>query len=344
MPTTATPFFAASPSPSWKDVTYVHYTPCLFPSPRVLNLWFSLCSIAEKCGSILCCARFHARCHKSLWYHPSNDLGAILAVTNHLARQGKRVTGQGRPRVHDRSTKDPGRSCTALLVQPRRPRTLIKVASTAIVSKFLYVPMCPFPSNADNPTLGHSFPPRPVARPDHRHHLAGMGRWPVTPDILPCAQHRLPQVLGHRQCVLTHREPSLPHQAQRAGPGLGAVCQDVGPLRRALQGPPVRVPAPVWFVRRKTCTSKYRIRPSSTRRRPQTPPASCTRGSRPSECHRMISGAFRSACKRLPSTSSTSTAHSPTLLIASEFLLSSDEHVHGLTRTSRLACCAWSRN
>ena len=49
--------------------------------------------------------------------------------------------------------------------------------------------------------------------------------------------------------MLARREPRLPRQEGRTGPALGADCQDVGLLRRALQGPPVRVPAPVQLVR-----------------------------------------------------------------------------------------------
>jgi len=64
-----------------------------------------------------------------------------------------------------------------------------------------------------------------------------MGRRPIAPDVPTRAQHGLSQVLGGRRRLLARREPSLPRQAGRAGPALGPDRQDVGLLRRALQGP-----------------------------------------------------------------------------------------------------------
>ena len=119
MLTTATPFFAASPSPSWRDVTYVHYTPCLFPSSRVLNLWFSLCSIAESAAAFFVVSAFT---HDAT--SPCGTTRPMISGRSSLSRTTWRARASAsRPRtfssLHDQSPQDPGRSCTALLVQPR---------------------------------------------------------------------------------------------------------------------------------------------------------------------------------------------------------------------------------
>ncbi|KAF9652958.1 2-methylcitrate dehydratase [Thelephora ganbajun] len=73
------------------------------------------------------------------WGHPSDNLGAILAVADHLARQGQKLT------VHDILTSmiqaHEIQGCLALLNSFNRVGldhvVLVKVASTAVVSKLL---------------------------------------------------------------------------------------------------------------------------------------------------------------------------------------------------------------
>jgi 2-methylcitrate dehydratase len=78
--------------------------------------------------------------------HPSDNLGAILAVADHLARQGQRVTVkdvlEGMIKAHEIQGD------LALLNSFNRVGldhvVLVKVASTAVVSKLLYVSPCSF--------------------------------------------------------------------------------------------------------------------------------------------------------------------------------------------------------
>jgi 2-methylcitrate dehydratase len=75
------------------------------------------------------------------WGHPSDNLGAILAVADHLARQGQNLTVrdilEGMIKAHEIQ------GGLALLNSFNRVGLdhvlLVKVASTAVVSKMLYV-------------------------------------------------------------------------------------------------------------------------------------------------------------------------------------------------------------
>jgi 2-methylcitrate dehydratase PrpD len=79
------------------------------------------------------------------WYslggHPSDNLGAILAVADYLTRQGQKFTVkdllEGMIKAHEIQ------GCLALLNSFNRVGldhvVLVKVASTAVVSKLLYV-------------------------------------------------------------------------------------------------------------------------------------------------------------------------------------------------------------
>ena len=77
------------------------------------------------------------------WGHPSDNLGAILAVADHLARQGQPLTVhdilEGMIKAHEIQ------GGLALLNSYNRVGldhvVLVKVASTAVVSKMLYVPL-----------------------------------------------------------------------------------------------------------------------------------------------------------------------------------------------------------
>lgn len=75
------------------------------------------------------------------WGHPSDNLGAILAVADHLARKGQPLTVrdilEGMIKAHEIQGQ------LALLNSFNRVGldhvVLVKVASTAVVSKLLYV-------------------------------------------------------------------------------------------------------------------------------------------------------------------------------------------------------------
>ena len=76
------------------------------------------------------------------WGHPSDNLGAILAVADHLARQGQPITVRDILEAMIKAHEIQGQ--LALLNSFNRVGldhvVLVKVASTAVVSKLLYVP------------------------------------------------------------------------------------------------------------------------------------------------------------------------------------------------------------
>ena len=75
--------------------------------------------------------------------HPSDNLGAILAVADHLARKGEHVTVKDVLECMIKAHEIQGG--LALLNSFNRVGldhvVLVKVASTAVVSKLLYVPL-----------------------------------------------------------------------------------------------------------------------------------------------------------------------------------------------------------
>ena len=81
--------------------------------------------------------------------HPSDNLGAILAVADHLARKGKHVTVKDVLECMIKAHEIQGG--LALLNSFNRVGldhvVLVKVASTAVVSKLLYVSLPMFPKN-----------------------------------------------------------------------------------------------------------------------------------------------------------------------------------------------------
>ena len=73
------------------------------------------------------------------WGHPSDNLGAILAVADYLARQGQTVTVKDVLEAMIKAHEIQG--CLALLNSFNRVGldhvVLVKVASTAVVSKMM---------------------------------------------------------------------------------------------------------------------------------------------------------------------------------------------------------------
>ena len=67
--------------------------------------------------------------------------------------------------------------------------------------------------------------------------VARLGRWPVAAHLSPRAEHRLPQELGRGRCHQPRGAAGADRQDRRDGLSVGADRQDLGLLRRALQGP-----------------------------------------------------------------------------------------------------------
>ena len=110
---------------------------------------FNDCFLAAECAFGRIFPNHYPRLISSLFIpggHPSDNLGAILAVADHLARQGQRVTVkdvlEGMIKAHEIQ------GGLALLNSFNRVGldhvVLVKVASTAVVSKLLYVSPCSF--------------------------------------------------------------------------------------------------------------------------------------------------------------------------------------------------------
>ena len=104
---------------------------------------------------------------------------------------------------------------------------LVKVASTAVVAQ-------------------HA---RPLARRGHQRGVARVGRRPEPAHLPPRAEHRLAQELGRRRRDVARRAPRADREDRRDGLPVGADREDLGLLRRAVQGQRVQVPAPVRQLR-----------------------------------------------------------------------------------------------
>ena len=132
------------------------------------------------------------------WGHPSDNLGAILGVTDYLSRQidsGAAFTlaptgGESRseaarkkplhhsrgPHRDDQGARDPGHPRARKQLQPRRPRP--RAARPHRVHRRRHAT------------------PRRHARPDHQRRLQRLGRWRRAPHLSPRAEHRFPQISG----------------------------------------------------------------------------------------------------------------------------------------------------
>jgi 2-methylcitrate dehydratase len=102
---------------------------------------FNDCFLAEECMSLPPSDALSNLFFSFVGGHPSDNLGAILAVADHLARQGQHLTVkdilEGMIKAHEIQ------GGLALLNSYNRVGldhvVLVKVASTAVVSKLLYV-------------------------------------------------------------------------------------------------------------------------------------------------------------------------------------------------------------
>ena len=126
---------------SWSDGTDAVLFPAYDQGTRVPGTNYELDPIrgAFNIGTMIRWLDFNDCFLAAEWGHPSDNLGAILAVADHLARQGQKLT------VHDILTSmiqaHEIQGCLALLNSYNRVGldhvVLVKVASTAVVSKLL---------------------------------------------------------------------------------------------------------------------------------------------------------------------------------------------------------------
>ena len=168
------------------------------------------------------------------WGHPSDNLGGILAVADWLSRNAVR---QGKPPLTMRDV------LTAMIKAHEIQGVLalensfnrvgldhvvlVKVASTAVVAQMLGL------------TRDEIINAR----------VAGLGRRPVAAHLSPRAEHRLAQELGGGRRDQPRGAPRADREDRRDGLSVGAHGEDLGLLRRAVQGQRVQVPAPVRQLR-----------------------------------------------------------------------------------------------
>ncbi|CCH04439.1 2-methylcitrate dehydratase [Achromobacter xylosoxidans NH44784-1996] len=168
------------------------------------------------------------------WGHPSDNLGGILATADWLSRT---AVAAGKPPLTMRAVltgmikahEDPGLHRARELLQQGRPGP--RGAGQGRVHR----------------RGGADAGPHP--RRSHQRRLAGLGRRSEPAHLPPRPQHRQPQELGRRRRHQPRRAPGADRPHRRDGLPLGAVRQDLGLLRRAVQGPAVPVPAPLRQLR-----------------------------------------------------------------------------------------------
>ncbi len=143
-----------------------------------------------------------------------------LAVAQRGGR-GREAAGHAR-RAHrdDQGARDPGLHRAGELVQQGRPR----------------------PRRAGQGRLdrGGRADAGAHARRDRQRGVARVGRRPVAAHLPARAQHRLAQELGGRRRDLARRAPRADREDRRDGLSVGADREDLGLLRRAVQGQAVR--------------------------------------------------------------------------------------------------------
>ena len=146
-----------------------------------------------------------------------------LAQREEAAADARRADG------HDQGARDPGRDRAREQLQPRRPR--------------------PRAAGQGRHRRGGGADDRLPLRRGGQRRVAGLGRRPEPAHLPPCAEHRLAQELGRRRRHQPRRAPGPDLEDRRDGLPLGADGQDLGLLRRLVQGQAVQVPAPVRLLR-----------------------------------------------------------------------------------------------
>ena len=187
------------------------------------------------------------------WGHPSDNLGAILAVADYLSRGGKRAHGPRRAHGDDQGARDTRRPCSGEQLQPRGPR------SRAVGARGL-------------DGRGHR-DARRHPRADRQCRIECLDRRRSAAHLSACAEHRLAQELGGRGCHQPGGASCLVRAQGRDGVPLGVIRQDLGIPGCAVQGQAAwprrsRSAATSW----KTCCSRFPSPRSSMRRRPSKRP------------------------------------------------------------------------
>ena len=167
------------------------------------------------------------------WGHPSDNLGGILATADWLSRTA--VAAGKRPLVM--------RDVLTAMIKAHEIQgvialensfnrvgldhvVLVKVASTAVVTRMLGGTRDEIINALSQAWVDGQCAAHLPARP----------------------QHRLAQELGGGRCHQPRGAPGADHHEGRDGLPVGADRQDLGLLRRAVQGQPVQVPAALWLA------------------------------------------------------------------------------------------------
>ena len=146
-----------------------------------------------------------------------------LAVA-HRGRRGQAAAhDEGRAGRDDQGARDPGRDRAREQLQPRRPRS--RRAGQGRVHR------------------GRREHARPLARRSDQRRVARVGRRPEPAHLPPRAQHGLAQELGGGRRDRARGAPRADREDRRDGLPVGAHREDLGLLRRAVQGQRVQVPA-----------------------------------------------------------------------------------------------------
>ncbi len=168
------------------------------------------------------------------WGHPSDNLGGILAVADYLARKSV-MEGEKPLTVRDVLTAmiKAHEIQGVLALENSFNRVgldhvlLVRVASTAVVTAMLGGTREQIINAVSNAWIDGG------ALRTYRH----------------APEHRLAQELGRRRCDVARRAPRVHRAEGRDGLSLGAVREDVGLLRRAVQGQAVLAAAAVRQLR-----------------------------------------------------------------------------------------------
>ena len=192
------------------------------------------------------------------WGHPSDNLGAILAVADYSSRRGARAHDGRRADGDDPGARDPGRARAEPQLQPRRPR--------------------PRAARAHREHGGRDAAARRQPRRDRQRRVERVARRRRAAHLSARAEHGLAQELGRGRRHEPRRAARAVRARRRDGLSVGADREGLGLSGRAVQRPADRARAAAWArTSWRTCCSRSRSRPSSTRRRPSKRRCSCTR-------------------------------------------------------------------
>ena len=148
------------------------------------------------------------------WGHPSDNLGAILAVADYLSRSGKPMTVREVLTAMIKAHEIQG----VLALENSFNRVgldhvlLVRVASTAVATALVWR----------------------LPRANHRRRIERLDRRRRAAHLPACAQHRFAQELGRRRCDQPRRASCAVRPQGRDGISLGAVGQDLGVSGRAV--------------------------------------------------------------------------------------------------------------